>query len=154
VKEQSNTQSAPIAAGKNILKNKKQMTIIASVVVALVLSTGIAFYSGIQIGKREASKAINTKIGEFLNPLSALATNPLFPNSVVGKVSGINAKSITVKTIDGKSQTITIDDKTLITRQTKTLTASDIKKDANVTVFTAKENGKENPVAARIIVRS
>ena len=154
MKEQSNTQSAPIAAGKNILKNKKQMTIIASVVVALVLSTGIAFYSGIQIGKREASKAINTKIGEFLNPLSALATNPLFPNSVVGKVSGINAKSITVKTIDGKSQTITIDDKTLITRQTKTLTASDIKKDANVTVFTAKENGKENPVAARIIVRS
>jgi hypothetical protein len=120
----------------------------------LILSTGIAFYSGIQVGKREASKAINTKIGEFLNPLNALATNPLFPNSVVGKVSNINAKSITVRLINGKSETITIDDSTLITQQTKTLSASDIKKDANVTVFTAKATKKDNPVAARIIIRS
>ena len=130
------------------------MSLIIGSVVILVLSTGIAFYSGIQIGKREASKAINTKIGEFLNPLSALATNPLFPNSVVGKVSNINSKAITVKTIDGKTQTITIDDNTLITRQTKTLSSADIKKDTNVTVFTAKANNKDNPVASRIIVRS
>jgi len=154
VKEQSNNQAVPTGNVKNILKNKKQFSLILGIVIAFVLGTGIAFYSGIQIGKREASKAINTKIGDFLNPLNALATNPLFPNSVVGKVSSINSKSITVKLINGKSETITIDDNTLITRQTKTLTAADIKKDANVTVFTAKANNKDNPVAARIIVRS
>ena len=154
MKEQSTNQTVQTANGKNILKNKKQLTLIGVIVLSLVLSTGIAFYSGIQIGKREASKAINTKIGEFLNPLNALATNPLFPNSVVGKVSNINAKSITVRLINGKSETITIDESTLITQQTKTLSASDIKKDANVTVFTAKATKKDNPVAARIIVRS
>ena len=154
MKEQSTNQTVSAENGKNIGKNKKQLTLISVIVLSLVLSTGIAFYSGIQIGKREASKAINTKIGEFLNPLNALASNPLFPNSVVGKVSNINAKSVTVRLINGKSETITIDDSTLITRQTQTLSASDIKKDANVTVFTAKANKKENPVAARIIVRS
>ncbi len=154
MKEQSTNQTVSAENGKNIGKNKKQLTLISVVVLSLVLSTGIAFYSGIQIGKREASKAINTKIGEFLNPLNALASNPLFPNSVVGKVSNINAKSVTVRLINGKSETITIDDSTLITRQTQTLSASDIKKDANVTVFTAKANKKENPVAARIIIRS
>ena len=154
MKEQSTNQTVSAENGKNIGKNKKQLTLISVIVLSLVLSTGIAFYSGIQIGKREASKAINTKIGEFLNPLNALASNPLFPNSVVGKVSNINAKSVTVRLINGKSETITIDDSTLITRQTKTLSASDIKKDANVTVFTAKANKKDSPVAARIIIRS
>ena len=154
MKEQSNNQAAHAGNVKNILKNKKQFSLILGIVIAFVLGTGIAFYSGIQVGKREASKAINTKIGEFLNPLNALATNPLFPNSVVGKVSNINAKSITVRLINGKSETITIDDSTLITQQTKTLSAADIKKDANVTVFTAKATKKDSPVAARIIVRS
>jgi len=154
VKEQPTNQTASESSVKNILKNKKQISLILGVVIAFVLGTGIAFYSGIQIGKREASQAINTKIGEFLNPLNALATNPIFPNSVVGKVTNVNGKSITVKLIDGKSETITIDSATLITRQTKTLTAGDIKKDANVTVFTSKAKNKEIPVASRIIVRS
>jgi methyltransferase-like protein len=154
VKDQPNNQSAPAVNGKNILKNKKQLSLILGVVLVLVLSTGIAFYSGIQVGKKEATKAINRKIGDFLNPLTALATNPLFPDSIVGKVTNVNGKSITVKRIDGKTETISITDKTLITQNTKTLSTSDIKKDANVTVFTAKSANKDSLSAARIIVRS
>lgn len=154
MKEQPTNQTAPVESGKSIIKNNKQLSLILGVVLVLVLSSGIAFYSGIQIGKKEATKAINRKIGDFINPLTALATNPLFPDSVVGKVTSVNGKSITVKRIDGKTATITVNDKTLITQNTKTLSISDIKKDANVTVFTSKTSKQDNLVSSRIIVRS
>ena len=154
MKEQPTNQAAPVESGKNILKNNKQLSLILGAVLVLVLASGIAFYSGIQIGKKEATKAINRKIGDFINPLTALATNPLFPDSVVGKVTSVNGKSITVKRIDGKTATITVNDKTLITQNTKTLSISDIKKDANVTVFTSKSSKQDNLVSSRIIVRS
>ena len=154
MKEQPTNQAAPVESGKSILKNNKQLSLILGAVLVLVLASGIAFYSGIQIGKKEATKAINRKIGDFINPLTALATNPLFPDSVVGKVTSVNGKSITVKRIDGKTATITVNDKTLITQNTKTLSISDIKKDANVTVFTSKSSKQDNLVSSRIIVRS
>jgi hypothetical protein len=66
----------------------------------------------------------------------------------------VNGKSITVKRIDGKTATITVNDKTLITQNTKTLSISDIKKDANVTVFTSKSSKQDSLVSSRIIVRS
>lgn len=154
VREQPNDQAAPAVKRNTIVRHKKQIIVSVSVVIALIASSGIAFYSGIQIGKKEAAKQINTKIGQFLNPLNALSSNPLFPNSVIGKVSTVNPKSITVKLINGKIETIQVSDKTLITQQTKTLKPSELKKDANVTVFTAKTTNKKDLVASRIIVRS
>ena len=154
MKEQPTNQAAPVESGKSIRKNNKQLSLILGAVLVLVLASGIAFYSGIQIGKKEATKPINRKIGDFINPLTALATNPLFPDSVVGKVTSVNGKSITVKRIDGKTATITVNDKTLITQNTKTLSISDIKKDANVTVFTSKSSKQDSLVSSRIIVRS
>lgn len=119
------------------------------VILLILIGTGLGYYAGLQKGKELAKQEITKKVTDLLNPLNVLSSNPLFPNSVVGKVTTANATEITVKQINGESTKVKIDKDTQVTKQSKEVTASDIKANNDVTVILKKDSD----TATRIIIR-
>jgi hypothetical protein len=153
--EETTTKIEQATAGVPQKKSggKKKTVLLSLAVIVLVLAgTGIGYVAGIQTGKKLAAQEITKKVTDLLNPLNALSSNPLFPNSVVGKVTSASAKEITVKQINGESKKVVLGTSTQITKQAKEVSASEIKKDTNVTVILKKDNNETN-TATRVIIR-
>jgi hypothetical protein len=127
----------------------KTVLLSLAVVLLVLIGAGLGYLAGLQKGKELAKQEITKKVTDLLNPLNALSSNPLFPNSVVGKVSTANNTEITVKQINGESKKVTIDKDTQVTKQSKEVTASDIKASNDVTVILKKDSD----TATRIIIR-
>lgn len=153
--ESDTARAEPTNAGVAQKKsgNKKKTFLVAFVVVLVVLAgTGIGFYAGIQTGKKMAAQEITKKVTNLLNPLNALSSNPLFPNSVVGKVTSANTNEVTIKQINGETKKVVLGASTQITKQAREVPATEIKKDTNVTVILKKDNNETN-TATRVIIR-
>lgn len=137
------------AAQKKSGSKKKTVFLSLGVIVLVIIGTGIGYVAGLQKGKELAKQEITKKVTDLLNPLNALSSNPLFPNSVVGKVTTANNTEITVKQINGETKKVKIDKDTNVTKQSKSVTASDIKAENEVTVILKKDSD----TATRIIIR-
>lgn len=123
-------------------------------IVSAGIGGAVGFWRGTEYGKKQATSQAVKAIADIANPLSLLANNPLFPGTVVGKVTEANDKAMTVKLINGESKKIAFDDKTTISKENKVLAKSDIKKDVSVTVFTKTKGDDKNAlIATRIVLR-
>jgi hypothetical protein len=141
--------SANAISQKKPRNRTKTILLSLGVVLLVLIGAGLGYLAGLQKGKELAKQEITKKVTDLLNPLNVLSSNPLFPNSVVGKVTTANATEITVKQINGESKKVTIDKDTQVTKQSKEVTASDIKAENEVTVILKKDSD----TAARIIIR-
>lgn len=140
--------------GSKRSKSKSSVILISlGVVLLVIIGTGVGYVAGLQKGKELAKQEITKKVTDLLNPLNALSTNPLFPNSVVGKVTTANNTEITVKQINGESKKVVLDKETKITKQAKEAASSEIKAGADVTVILKKTSSDYSDTASRVIIR-
>lgn len=121
------------------------------VIIVVVLSGGIGYFAGFQMGRRQGGKDVVKKVTDLINPLNAISDNPLFPSTVLGVASEVNDTSIKVKQPNGSEKTIIVTDKTSVTKGDKTLTYKDVKKGASVTVLTTGKDKEQT--ATRIVIR-
>lgn len=138
----------------NRKNNKIRRDVFQSVLlvfIIVVISLGAGYAAGFQMGKRQGAKAAVQKVTDLINPLNAISDNPLFPSTVLGKVSAVSETSLKVKLANGKDKTIVINEKTTVTKGDKTLTLKDVTKDANVTVLTQGKDREQT--ATRIVLR-
>ncbi|MDQ5885840.1 MAG: hypothetical protein QG628_237 [Patescibacteria group bacterium] len=141
--------SANAISQKKPRNRTKTILLSLGVVLLVLIGAGLGYLAGLQKGKELAKQEITKKVTDLLNPLNVLSSNPLFPNSVVGKVTTANATEITIKQINGESKKVTVDKDTQVTKQSKEVTASDIKAENEVTVILKKDSD----TATRIIIR-
>ena len=138
----------------NRKNNKIRRDVFQSVLlvfIIVVISLGAGYAAGFQMGKRQGAKAAVQKVTDLINPINAISHNPLFPSTVLRKVSAVSETSLKVKLANGKDKTIVINEKTTVTKGDKTLTLKDVTKDANVTVLTQGKDREQT--ATRIVLR-
>jgi hypothetical protein len=131
--------------------NKGSVIIFMLVVMIVLLSAAGGFWAGNTYGQAKGKKAAVGQITDLLNPLNAISNNPAFPYTVIGKVSKVNNQKVTVKLPNGDEKSVAISDKTKVSQGSNVKTINDIKKDANITVFTIGKGSNE--AASRIIIR-
>lgn len=90
--------------GGKILKYDKKTLIIAVVAIFLI---GIAFYAG---AKYEKSKL--SKMGLLKDSATSATGSPASSNSIKGTITAKDDKSVTIKTNDGSSQTVSVSSST------------------------------------------
>jgi hypothetical protein len=136
-------------------KNKgfSKKPVVFIVLCSVVIGAAGGYFGGYQMGRKAAAREVSKRITDIINPLNVLSSNPLFPHTVVGKVTNVGQKELTVKQLNGDSRKIIIDSKTQITQQAKSLVVTDIKKDASVTVLLKQDSNKDQDLASRIIIR-
>jgi hypothetical protein len=127
------------------------VSIILLSLILILVSGGIGGFTGYQLGRRQGAKESVRKVTDLLNPFNAISNNPAFPYTVIGKVSDVSKTELNVKLPNGDGKKVVLDDKTQVSKGDKSLALSDIKKDAQVTVFTVKRNNVQ--VASRVIIR-
>ncbi len=98
------------------------------------------YNNGEVAGKKILSKA-NNLLGGTGNPFQ----------SVTGVVDKVSGDSLSVKTTNGETKTVKLNDKTKITKKTTTLNKDALKSGTRVTVFTQGEG--DAVTATRIVVR-
>lgn len=136
-------------------KNQKSKRNIAQIVILalilVIISGGAGYFAGFQYGKKEGARLAVKKVTDIINPLNAVSNNPLFPSTIVGKVSAIDKKEIKVKTPNGEEKTIPLSDKTKVTKGSASLSLKEVTKDSSVTIVAT---GKDKDFAAtRIIIK-
>ena len=136
---------------KNLRQKRDILQMILSVIIVIALSAGAGFYGGYLVGKREGARLAVKKVTDFINPFNAISDNPLFPSTVLGKITQINATSIQVQLANKSQKTIIVTDRTQVTKASKTLTIKDVKKGDQVTVLTTGKDS--NQTATRIVLR-
>ncbi len=136
---------------KNVRIKRDILQTVLMVAIVITISAGGGYFAGFQMGKREGARLAVKKVTDFINPLNAISDNPLFPSTVLGKVSGVSDTSVKVKQTNGKEKTIIVTDKTVVTKGDKTLSIKDVEKNAPVTVLTQGKDSDQT--ATRIVIR-
>lgn len=135
-------------------KTPLALIILLVIILTAAVSGSLGFWRGAMYGKQQATKETVRTLANIANPLNLLSNNPLFPNTIVGKVSDRTNSGMSVRLINGDVKKVVFDSKTQVTKGSSTLTLNDIKKDANLTVFTrTKDNKSSTLLATRILIR-
>lgn len=147
---EASSKDTPNATRRPKLRQNLQQVVILVVCIGL-LTGGLGYFVGFQLGKKEGARLAVKKVTDFINPLNALANNPLVPGSVAGTVMSIDASSIQVKDTKNKEVTIPINGRTKVTKGETAVTMKEVLKDSQVTVLTTGKDKKL--VATRIVIR-
>lgn len=141
----------PSTNKKSSAINRSVLNTMLLVVILVVVSAGGGYAAGFQMGKKEGAKAAVKKVTDLLNPLNAVSDNPLFPQTILGKVADVSKSSITVTLANGEEKSVPLNEKTKVSQQDQAKSISDIKKDSQVTVFTTGKDKEK--VANRVVIR-
>jgi hypothetical protein len=136
--------------------NKRSSLPIVIIGVALLgaaIGGGIGFWRGAIYGKRQATNQTLKTVANIANPLNLLANNPIFPNTVVGKITDKSSAGMSVKQVNGDVKKLNFDGSTQVTHDNKVLTVNDLKKDNDVTVFTKTGRNGKGLIASRVLIR-
>lgn len=129
-------------------KQKKVWKILLIILLTLSLFGGVygvGYNKGYKTGEKAGKKSGQTTASNLFSNLQ----NPF--QTVTGKVVKLDDNKLAVTTTKGETKTVTITDKTKITKKTETLSTADLKKDVSVTIFTQGEDN--NLQATRIVVK-
>lgn len=132
-------------------RNRSILNTVLLVFILIIVVGGGGYYAGFQMGKKQGAKALISQATDLLNPLKAISSNPAFPYTIIGKVTAVSEKEVSVKVPDGTVKKIALNDKTTVSTPKAVVKLSDIKKDSSVTVFTSGKG--EDVVANRVIIR-
>ena len=131
--------------------NRSVLNTVLLVLIVVGGSVGGGYYLGFRMGEKKGAEAAINKAKDFLNPLNAISDSPIFPNTLLGKVTAVSKTSLTVKLANGTEKKVVLTDNTKYSKQDKVLANSNVAKDNQVTVFTV---GKDNEqTATRVIIR-
>ena len=136
---------------KRKIFDKSLFIIVLLITILLAGAAGAGFYFGREYGRNEGTKEAVSKVTDLLNPVNALSNNASFPYTTVGKVVKVEAKSITVKQPNGEEKTVLVSEKTKVSQGSEVKSLSDVKKDANITIFSSGKGADQ--VANRVIIR-
>jgi len=151
VTENSSDENNSLKTKKKRIFDKGVVIIILLVTILVLLAGGAGFYAGNIYGQRKGTQAAVNKVTDLLNPLNAISSNAAFPYTVIGKVTKVSAKEVTVKLPNGEEKTVATTEKTKVTQGSDVKSLNDIKKDNNITIFT-NGNG-DDQVATRVVIR-
>ncbi len=153
MKVQPNSEvSSPVS--KSTKRLAAPLLIILVIIVSAATGGAFGFWRGAEYGKKQATNQALKAVANLANPLNFLANNPVFPDTVIGKVTQASGTGISVRLVNGETKKILFASSTQVTKDNKVLTTNDIKKDSNVTVFIkSNDKDKKTPTATRIILR-
>lgn len=136
---------------KNAKINRSVLNTILLVIIVIGASFGGGYYVGFVSGEKAGASAAINKAKDFLNPLNAISDSPIFPNTLLGKVTEVSKTSLTVKLANGTEKKVVLADNTKYSTHDKAISQTDVTKNSQVTVFTT---GKDNEqTATRVVVR-
>ena len=139
-------------------KTKKAFKLHRSVLNTIILvilligaSAGVGYGIGYKTGQRDGAKQAVKKVTDYLNPLNAISDSPLFPGTMLGKVTNITKGSLELKMANGQTKKVILNENTKYTKTDKSISFNEIKKDADVTVFTTGKDSAQT--ATRVVLR-
>ncbi len=136
---------------KGLRLNRSIFNTIALVILLIGASAGVGYGVGYKTGQRDGAKQAVKKVTDYLNPLNAISDSPLFPGTIIGKVSSISKGSLELKMANGQSKKVILNENTKYTKTDKAISFNEIKKDADVTVFTTGKDSAQT--ATRVVLR-
>lgn len=139
------------APKKKRIFDKGTMIIVLLVFVLVGSAAGVGFWVGNLYGQRAGTRNAVSKVTDLINPINAISNNAAFPYTVIGKVSSIGSNEITVKLPNGDEKKVAVSSKTKVSQGSEVKTLNDVKKDANITVFTTGSGSDQ--IANRVIIR-
>lgn len=136
------------------MKNIKENKINLVWVLVIVLTTGvISFFGGTKYQENKISKSFTKQFdnsafsgrgrqqmnGSGTNTQDGVGQRRMGNNQSIGEITGVDGKSITIKTNDGSSRIILLSDKTTVSKAT-TAALTDLKVGDKVMVFGTPNN--------------